>query len=67
MNAKKQRKRGTIRMELFDFKDKLFDLLNDSEDMGISDLSLDGKKDVLIVKTKDGDVFEIACQRAPDK
>ena len=54
-------------MELFDFKDKLFDLLNDSEDMGISDLSLDGKKDVLIVKTKDGDVFEIACQRAPDK
>lgn len=54
-------------MELFYFKDKLFDLLNDSEDMGISDLSLDGKKDVLIVTTKDGDVFEIACQRAPDK
>lgn len=54
-------------MELVYFKDKLFDLLNDSEDMGIADLNLDGKNDLLIVKTEDGDLFEIACQRAADK
>lgn len=54
-------------MELVYFKDKLFDLLNDSEGMGIADLNLDGKKDLLTVKTEDGDVFEIVCQRAADK
>ena len=66
MDATKQRK-GTIRMELVYFKDKLFDLLNDSEGMGIADLNLDSKNDLLTVKTEDGDVFEIVCQRAADK
>ena len=54
-------------MELVYFKDKLFDLLNDSEGMGIADLNLDSKNDLLTVKTEDGDVFEIVCQRAADK
>lgn len=54
-------------MELIYFKDKLFDLLNDSEDMGIADLDLDSRRDLLTVKTVDGDVFEIACKMAADK
>ena len=54
-------------MELIYFKDKLFDLLNDSEDMGIADLDLDSRRDLLTVKTVDGEVIEIACKMAADK
>ncbi len=46
-------------MELNYFKDKLFDLLNDSEGMGITDLNSDEQNNLLTVKTEDGNVFEI--------
>lgn len=49
------------------FKDKLFDLLNDSEGMGIIDLNADERKNLLTVRTEDGDVFEIVCRQAAGK
>ncbi len=51
-------------MELNYFRDKLFDLLNDSDEMEIADIDADERRGVLIVKTEDEDIFEIACRRA---
>lgn len=53
-------------MELNYFKDKLFDLLNDSEDLEIVDLNVDEKNNRLIVKTEDGNIFEILCRKAAE-
>lgn len=54
-------------MELNYFKDKLFDLLNDSEDMGILDITADEKNDTLTVSTLDGNEFEIVCRQVGGK
>ena len=54
-------------MELDYFRDKLFDLLNDSEEMGIADLDADERNSLLTVKTEDGNVFEIVCRQATGK
>ena len=54
-------------MELNYFRDRLFDLLNDSEGMGIADLNADEQNSLLTVRTEDGDVFEIVCQQAVGK
>lgn len=54
-------------MELNYFRDKLFDLLNDSEEMGIADLDADKRYSLLTVKTEDGNVFEIVCRQAAGK
>ncbi len=51
-------------MELNFFKDKLFDLLNDSEGMGIADLNADDRNNLIAVRTDDGNVFEIVCRKA---
>ena len=51
-------------MELNYFRDRLFDLLNDSEGMGIADLNTDERNGLLTVMTEDGNVFEIVCQQA---
>ena len=54
-------------MELNYFRDRLFDLLNDSEGMGIADLNADEQNSLLNVRTEDGDVFEIVCRQAAGK
>ena len=54
-------------MKLDYFRDKLFDLLNDSEGMGIADLNADERNSLLTVRTEDGDVFEIVCRQAVGK
>ena len=54
-------------MKLNYFRDKLFDLLNDSEGMGIADLNADEQNSLLTVRTEDGDVFEIVCRQAAGK
>lgn len=54
-------------MKLNYFRDKLFDLLNDSEGMGIADLNADERNSLLTVRTEDGDVFEIVCRQAAGK
>lgn len=54
-------------MKLNYFRDKLFDLLNDIEGMGIADLNADEQNSLLTVRTEDGDVFEIVCRQAAGK
>jgi hypothetical protein len=54
-------------MELNYFRDQLFDLLNDSEGMGIADLNADERNSLFTVRTEDGDVFEIVCRQAAGK
>lgn len=41
-------------MELDYFRDKLFDLLNDSEELEIADLNADERRGILIVETAQG-------------
>ena len=59
--------KGEHRMKLNYFRDKLFDLLNDSEGMEIADLNADERNSLLTVMTEDGDVFEIVCRQAAGK
>ena len=54
-------------MKLNYFRDKLFDLLNDREGMGIPDLNADERNSLLTVRTEDGNVFEIVCRQAAGK
>lgn len=54
-------------MELDYFRDRLFDLLNDSEGMGIADLNVDEKNSLITVRTEEGNTFEIVCQQAAGK
>jgi hypothetical protein len=54
-------------MELNYFRDRLFDLLNDSEGMGIVDLNADERNSLLIVKTENKNVFAIVCRQASGK
>ena len=54
-------------MELDYFKDKLFDLLNDSEEMGITDLNADEQNSLIAVRTESEKVFEIVYREAHDR
>ena len=54
-------------MELNYFRDRLFDLLNDSEGMGIADLNADARNSLLTVRTGGGNVFEIVCRQVAGK
>ena len=54
-------------MERNYFRDRLFDLLNDSEGMGIADLNVDERNSLLTVRTENGNVFEIVCRQAAGK
>ena len=54
-------------MKLNYFRDKLFDLLNDSEGMRIADLNADERNSLLIVRTEEENVYEIVCQQAAGK
>lgn len=45
------------------FKDKLFELLNDADDMGISDIETNDKENKLIVSLQNGLLVEIECRQ----
>lgn len=53
-------------MELNYFKDKLFDLLNESNEMDISDIDSDDRSALFIVSMADGSVFEIVCRQVAE-
>lgn len=46
-------------MELNYFEDKIFELLNEADNMEISDIDTYDKEDKFVVSLKDGSVFEI--------
>ena len=50
-------------MELDYFKDQLFDLLNESDAMDISDITADDRHDLFTVSTADGSQFELLCRK----
>lgn len=50
-------------MEVKFFKDQLFDLPNDSDSMGISDIETDDRNNIFTIKTIDESVFEIECRQ----
>ena len=53
-------------MEVNYFKNK-FDLLNDSEGMGIVDLNAGERNNLLTVRMGDRSIFELVCWEATDK
>ncbi|MBO5146214.1 MAG: hypothetical protein J6C19_11885 [Lachnospiraceae bacterium] len=49
-------------MELNYFKDKIFELLNDADDMNISDIETNDKSNTFVVTLQDGKRFEVECR-----
>ena len=54
-------------MELNYFKDKIFDILNENDKIGISDIDMNDRKNLLTICMTDGSIFEIVCQQVADK
>lgn len=50
-------------MELNYFKDKLFDILNETDELDIFDLRADDRSGLLTVTVADGGVFVLECRR----
>ena len=49
-------------MKLNYFKDKLFDILNESDELDISDINADDRNDLFTISIADGSTFEIECR-----
>lgn len=45
------------------FKDKIFDLLNDADEIGIKDIETNDKKGIFKVLLQDGGIFEVECRQ----
>ena len=50
-------------MELNYFKDQLFDLLNDSDELIIAVFTTDDRHGVFTISTDDGSTFELLCRK----
>lgn len=44
-------------------KDKIFDFLNDEDDIGIRNIETNDKKGIFKVLLQDGSIFEIECRQ----
>lgn len=49
-------------MDLNYFKDKLFDLLNESDELDLAGLTVNDRQNLITAVTADGTVFEILCR-----
>ena len=58
-----QTEKEVTEMDLNYFKDKLFDLLNDSDGLDISDITTDDRRGLFTVSTTDGSTFELLCRK----
>lgn len=56
-------RKGFDEMELNYFKNIVFDLLNESDSLDISDIEVDDRKNTLTVCISDGSAFELICQQ----
>ena len=54
-------------MDLNYFKDQIFDLLNESDELDISDIRAEDRKDLFTVTTGDGSVFRVICEAVEQK
>lgn len=50
-------------MELDYFKDKIFDLLNETDTMIISDIEAKDKENIFRICLEDGKIFEVECRQ----
>ena len=50
-------------MDLNYFKDKLFDIMNETDELDIADICADDLKDRLTVSITGGSVFQIECRQ----
>ncbi len=50
-------------MKLEYFKDKVFELLNDADNMSIKDIETNDREGKFTVSTQDGSVFEVSCSQ----
>jgi hypothetical protein len=50
-------------MKLDYFKDKLFELLNDADNMRIKNITTNDKEDKFTVEILDGSIFEVKCRK----
>ena len=50
-------------MDLDYFKDKIFDLLSDSNAMNISDIETKDKENIFKILLEDGNIFEVKCRQ----
>lgn len=44
-------------------KDKIFDLLNEADEMDIRDIETNDKKGIFKVLLQDGNIFEVKCRQ----
>lgn len=44
-------------------KDKIFDLLNDADEIGIRDIETNDKKGIFKVLLQDGNMLEVECRQ----
>lgn len=45
------------------FKDMVFELLNDADDVGISDIDTNDKENTFKVFLQNGNIFELECRQ----
>ncbi len=50
-------------MELNEFKDRLFDLINDTDNLPIQDISVKDKENQIIIYLTDGTCFTVTCKK----
>lgn len=58
-----RRKMKTRSKKLDYLKDKIFDLLNDTDEIGIRDIETNDKKGIFKVFLQDRNMFEIECRQ----
>lgn len=51
-------------MRLDDFREQLFDALNESDLLELADIETDWSNSHFLLTMKDGSVFQVACARA---
>lgn len=49
-------------MSLNEFKDRLFDILNDTDDLPIADIMVNDAENAMKVYMEDGTIAEIRCE-----
>ncbi len=49
-------------MQINEFKDRLFDILNETDNLPIQDISVQDKEDKITLYLTDGTLFTISCE-----
>ncbi len=56
-----------MRVDLNEFKDKLFDILNETEHLPIIDIVVEDKRNRMKIYLSDGALFKIQCEQEKEK